>query len=396
MKHLVNRSNLELLFEQAIFSIFNFIVVINIYNDISTLEVAAMGVNITALYGTVSISRNLISGEFTQSKFPLNAIKLEIILRIICIRTLAVSPVVLIVILLSCFFTKTDVETTRLLLLISAEVIFVDNFRQIQILYNKLQFMSANMISSILLTYLLFVWLKPGHQLALMFWLFSFFFYFLIALARYHKIFGRQDQKEFFNSRFVSRKSIILESFSNHSLFYFYNLVFFQINPILSGEIRLITAWIVNAASSLYITLNNYYTIKLVNYDSTYQEQRSINLLAFLTLAVTSLSFSVFHSFVPLSNIKIDTWLIFGTCISSITFFIHSRISVLYLHAMQFPKFLTLRSMTWTTTLAMQLIGTYFFGEKGFIIGSVFSSVYVINSYNRALANSKMVKGDLK
>ena len=396
MKHFLNRSNITLLIEQAIFSIFNFIVVINLYNDISTLEVASMGVNITALYGAVSVARNLISGEFTQSEFPVNSVKLESLLRIICIRTLAVSPFVLMVMVLSCYFTKTDLRTTMLLLIISVEVIFVDNFRQVQILYSKLQFMSVNLILSILFTCLLVISFKPENQPALMFWLFSFLFYVLIALARYSKIFRRLDQEWFVSSKFVSRKSITVESFTNHSLFYFYNLFFFQINPLLSGEIRLITAWIVNAASSLYITLNNYYTIRLVNYDSSSTEQKSINLLAFLTLTVTALSFSVLHFFVPLTSIKIDALLTFGTCVSSFTFFVHSRISVLYLHAMPFPKFLRLRSTTWAITLSMQLLTTYFLGKEGFVIGSVISCIYVIKGYNRALANSEMLKGDFK
>ena len=392
MKHFISRKNFALLVEQALFSLFNFLIVVNIYSDISILQVASIGVNITALYAAISISRNMISGEFTQSKFPIDDIKLERILKVVCVRTLAASPFVIIVILLSCFFTRTDTETTRHLVIISVEVILVDNFRQIQILYQRLQFMSVNLFLSILLTYLMFVSLNLEDESALNFWLYSLFFYLLILFLRYYKILGRYNQEDLGKFQFVSRKSITVESLSNHLLFYFYNLVLFQFNPLLSGEIRLFTAWIVNSASSLYITLNNYYTIKLVNKQSTEKEQRSINFLAFFSLAVSCFIFSVFYSFITLNNIKFDTWLILGTCISSVTFFIHSRIAVLNLHAMPFSKFLRLQTLTWVITLGIQLIGTYFFGELGFIISSLFSCVYVINCYDRALSSSTLVK----
>lgn len=392
MKHFVSRKNFALLAEQALFSLFNFLIVVNIYNDISIFQVASLGVNITALYAAISISRNMISGEFTQSKFPIYDIKLERILKVVCVRTLAASPFLIIVILFSCFFTSTDKETTRHLVIISLEVILVDNFRQIQILYQKLQFMSVNLIFSILLTYLMFVSLNPEDESALDFWLYSLFFYLLIFFVRYYKILGRYNKKDLDNFKFVSRKSITVESLSNHLLFYFYNLILFQFNPLLSGEIRLFTAWIVNSASSIYITLNNYYTIKLVNRHSTEKEQRSINFLAFFSLAASCFIFSVFYSFVALDNIKFDAWLILGTCISSVTFFIHSRIAVLNLHAMPSKEFIRLRTFTWVITLGIQLIGTYFFGELGFIISSFFSCYYVINCYDRALKSSTLVK----
>lgn len=392
MKHLANRRNFQLLFEQAIFSVFNFIVIISLYNNISIIEVAAMGVNITALYGAVSICRNLVSGEFTQSRFPNEAIKIESVLRKVCVRVFSVVPVVTIIISISCYMTNTSLETTILLLLISVEVLLVDNLRQIQILYLNLRFMIVNLMSSIVFTYILMFSLKPESQKVLMFWLFTFLFYSIFAILKYFKIFKSKNEEILIISDFVSRKSITLESFSNHSLFYLYNLIFFQINPLLSGDNRLITAWIVNAASSLYITLNNYYTIRLVNYNSTYQEQKSINYLAFLTLVLTSFTFLIFHSFIPFSNIKIDAWLIFGSCVSSLTFFIHSRISVLYLHAIPFRQFLTLRTLTWIITLSMQLFGLYFFDKTGFIVGSILSFLYVFDGYQRALAATKMLK----
>lgn len=392
MKHLANRRNFELLFEQAIFSVFNFIVIINLYNNISIIDVAAMGVNITALYGAVSISRNLVSGEFTQSRFPNEAIKIESVLRKVCVRVFSVVPVVTIIISISCYLTNTSLETTILLLLISVEVLLVDNLRQIQILYLNLRFMIVNLMSSIVFTYLLMFSLKRESQKVLTFWLFTFLFYSIFAILKYFNIFKSKNEEILISSNFVSRKSITLESFSNHSLFYLYNLIFFQINPLLSGDNRLITAWIVNAASSLYITLNNYYTIRLVNYNSTYQEQKSINFLAFFTLVLTSFTFLIFHSFIPFSNIKIDAWLIFGSCVSSLTFFIHSRISVLYLHAIPFRQFLTLRTLTWIITLSMQLFGTYFFDKTGFIVGSILSFLYVFDGYHRALAATKMLK----
>ena len=129
-----------------------------------------------------------------------------------------------------------------------------------------------------------------------------------------------------------------------------------------------------------------------MNKQSNEKEQRSINFLAFFSLAVSCFIFSVFYSFITINNIKFDAWLILGTCISSVTFFIHSRIAVLNLHAMPFSKFLRLRTLTWVITLGIQLIGTYFFGELGFIISSFFSCVYVIKCYNRALSSSTLVK----
>ena len=392
MKHFISHKNFALLVEQALFSLFNFLIVVNIYNEISILQVASVGVNITALYAAISISRNMISGEFTQSKFPIDEINLERILKVVCVRTLAASPFVMIVILLSCFLTRTDTQTTKLLVIISVEVILVDNFRQIQILYQRMPFMSANLIFSVLLTYFMFVLFNLEDESALNYWLFSLFFYLLFLFARYYKILSRYNQNELKNFKFVSRKSITVESLSNHSLFYFYNLILFQFNPLLSGEIRLITAWIVNSASSLYITLSNYYAIKLVNNQSTEKEQKSINFLAFFSLAVSSFIVSVFSPMLALNNIKFDAWLILGTCISSLSFFIHSRIAVLYLHAMPFSKLIKLRALTWSITLGIQLIGTFFFQDLGFITSSFLSCVYVINCYNRALSSSNLVK----
>lgn len=391
MKHFINRKNVELLIEQALFSLFNFLIIVNVYSDLSILQVASIGVNITALYASISISRNVISGEFTQSKFPVDDFKLEHVLKVVCIRTLTSSPFLIFVILTSCFLTKTDIGTSGLLVVISVEVLLVDNFRQIQILYQRLRFMSVNLFISISLTYLIFILFNLENESALYFWLYSLFLYLLIFFARYNRILRQFSREELDNFQFVSRKSITVESLSNHLLFYFYNLILFQFNPLLSGEIRIITAWIVNSASSLYITLNNIYTIKLVNKQSTEKEQRSINFLALFSLIVSCFIFSILYSFISLSNIKFDIWLILGTCISSFAFFVHSRIAVLYLHSMPSSKFLGLRTLTWVMTLGILLIGVYFFGELGFIISSFFSCVYVIRYYERALKGSGLI-----
>jgi hypothetical protein len=391
LKHFINRKNVELLIEQALFSLFNFLIIVNVYSDLSILQVASIGVNITALYASISISRNVISGEFTQSKFPVDDFKLEHVLKVVCIRTLTSSPFLIFVILTSCFLTKTDIGTSGLLVVISVEVLLVDNFRQIQILYQRLRFMSVNLFISISLTYLIFILFNLENESALYFWLYSLFLYLLIFFARYNRILRQFSREELDNFQFVSRKSITVESLSNHLLFYFYNLILFQFNPLLSGEIRIITAWIVNSASSLYITLNNIYTIKLVNKQSTEKEQRSINFLALFSLIVSCFIFSILYSFISLSNIKFDIWLILGTCISSFAFFVHSRIAVLYLHSMPSSKFLGLRTLTWVMTLGILLIGVYFFGELGFIISSFFSCVYVIRYYERALKGSGLI-----
>lgn len=392
MKHLLNRKNIELLLEQAIFSIFNFVIVINLYKDISTIEIAAIGVNLTALYAAVSISRNLISGEFTQSKFPFSAIKIQATLRMAALRGLAALPFVSVIMWISCFFTKTDFETSVLMLLISLEVVFVDNFRQIQILYQKLQFMILSLIGSILFALLVVPLFGKKHNLTLLFWFFTFLFYLLIIIVKYGVFSAKNSQDELIGLDFVSRKSITLESFSNHLLFYLYNLAFFQVNPLLSGEIRLITAWVVNSASSLYITLNNFYSIKLVNHDSNLKEQKSINLLSFFTLSFTGIFFYGFHDLLPVGNIEIDFWLIFGACVSSVAFFIHSRISILYLHGLQGRKFLLRRFLTWSVILGLQLIGTLFFAENGFVAGSVLSFVYVLRVYDHALIKTTLLR----
>lgn len=392
MKHLLNRKSLELLLEQAIFSIFNFLIVINLYKYISTIEIAAIGVNLTALYAAVSISRNLISGEFTQSKFPFSTLKIQDTLRMAALRGLSVLPFVSVIMWISCLFTKTDFETTVLMLLISIEVIFVDNFRQIQILYQRFNFMILSLIASILSTLLVVPLIGKKHNLTLLFWLSAFFFYLVLIIMKYGLYSTKNSQNELTGLNFVSRKSITLESFSNHSLFYLYNLVFFQFNPFLAGEVRLITAWVVNSASSLYITLNNFYSIKLVNYDSNLKEQKSINLLAFITLSFTGIVFYRFHHLLPVGNIKIDVWLIFGVCASSVAFFIHSRISILYLHGLHSSKFLLHRFLTWFVLLSFQLIGTLFFTKNGFIAGSVLSLVYVLSVYNKALLHTTLLR----
>lgn len=395
MKHFINRNNFTLLFEQAIFSLFNFLVVINIYRDISTIQIASIGVDITALYGAVSICRNLISGAFIQNKFPVSEFRLEHLLKIISVRALLYTPLIILVIIVSCYLTSTDSQTTWHLIVISIEIIFVDNFRQIQILYRKVQFMSVNLILSILLSSLIFNLMSLRGNLALKFWFLTLSFYLIIFLAKYFKIFARFSDNELFDVKSISRKVIVIESLANHSIFYLYNFIFFHFNPLLSGEIRLITAWVVNAASSLYVTLNNYYTIRLVNSESNIQEQRSINLLAFLSLTISGLLFSVFQSIIPINNLKIDYWLIFGTCVSSISFFIHSRILVLYLHHVAFGKIISIRALTWTVNLGIQLIGTYFFEKTGFIISSFISFLFVLRLYENALIKSSMPRNVL-
>lgn len=393
MKKLLNRENFELLLEQAIFSIYNFLIVINLYKNLNTIEIAAIGVNITALYGSVSISRNIISGDFTQSKFPFSVITIQDTLKIALRRGLSVVPVVSIVMLFSCTLTKTDFETSLLIVLISVEVIFVDNFRQIQILHHKFRFMIISLVFSIIITFLIMRLLDQNHNFTWLFWFFTLLVYLIAVTVKYKLYSAKISCKEFMDFNFVSRKSITLESFSNHTLFYLYNLIFFQVNPILSGEIRLITAWIVNSASSLYITLNNFYAIKLVNHNSDLKEQKNINWLAILALMCSSVIFyQVHYFFYPVGNAEIDLWLILGTCISSVTFFIHSRISILILHGVQYHKFFSLRFLTWSLILSLQLFPTIFFGENGFIAGSSISFVYVLRIYNLALMQTNLLR----
>jgi hypothetical protein len=215
LKHFINRKNVELLIEQALFSLFNFLIIVNVYSDLSILQVASIGVNITALYASISISRNVISGEFTQSKFPVDDFKLEHVLKVVCIRTLTSSPFLIFVILTSCFLTKTDIGTSGLLVVISVEVLLVDNFRQIQILYQRLRFMSVNLFISISLTYLIFILFNLENESALYFWLYSLFLYLLIFFARYNRILRQFSREELDNFQFVSRKSITVESLSN-------------------------------------------------------------------------------------------------------------------------------------------------------------------------------------
>jgi len=162
LKNFLNRTNFELLVEQSIFSLFNFIIVVSMFKELTKIQIAAIGVNLTALYAVVSISRNLISGEFTQSNFPSAFIRVENLLRITAVRALQISPFVLLTMFTSCLMTKLDLETSALMLLLSVEVIVVDNFRQIQILYKNLIMMSLHLVISITITFLIFAFF---HQI---------------------------------------------------------------------------------------------------------------------------------------------------------------------------------------------------------------------------------------
>lgn len=388
MKNFLNFKSLQLLGEQALFSIFNFLIVIFLYHGYTYSQVGSIGVNITALYGLVSISRNLISGDFTQDEFSTTEIKLEDVLAIVLIRSLKIAPVTSFGLLFSCLLTKTDLSSSFLFLIISIQVTIVDNFRQVEILFSKMNFMSVNLILSVLFSTILFLLIGPDDNRALKFWIVTFFFYIMINLIRVSKI---STQIFKVNSRWdssISRKDITLESFFNHSMFFIFNYLFFYFDPTLSGKVRLITAWIVNSASSLYITLGNFYNIKMVNGHSTKSEQRGINTLALTSLSLCAIAFSVISSFLPFNNFFLNGWILFGTCISSLSFFIHSRISVLYLHSNFSNNFLIARITTWFLTLSLQLFPTILFADFGFFVGSIASFFFVTFCYESALSRT--------
>jgi hypothetical protein len=165
-------------------------------------------------------------------------------------------------------------------------------------------------------------------------------------------------------------------------------------NPVLTGEIRLITAWVINSASTIYITLNNYYSIKFVNGDSTRREQRAINAFAMSILLVIGLIFFSVQSLIPFIDVVLDFWLIIGTCFSSLSFFVHSRIAILYLQTKTPVDFFIWRALTWAFTLIIQLFGVYIYGTLGFILCSILSCSYVFFLYERALSALSMLKID--
>lgn len=392
MRHFLNRSNFELFVEQTIFSFFNFIIVVSMFKELSRIQIAAIGVNLTALYALVSIARNLISGEFTQSKFPSAFIGIENLIRITAVRALQISPFLVLIMFTSCLITKLDFETSAMMVALSIEVMIIDNLRQIQILYQKLKFMSLNLVISITLTVLIFVFIDQRNNTSLQFWMITSLLYIFITFTKYRVFSTEKSQTRMKDLDYVSRNSITVESFLNHILFYLYTLTFFHLNPTLSGDVRLITAWVVNSASTLYFSLNNLYTIKLVNRDSNYDEQKNINYFAFFTLFATGLLFSQCHDSLPIPQAEFDFWLIAGTCISYLSFFIHSRIAVLFLHDMKSSKFVFYRFLTWSAVLGQQLVGIYYFGKPGFIFSSILSLLSVLWIYFLALSNTSLLK----
>jgi hypothetical protein len=360
----------------------------------SNAGIAAMGVNITAIWGIISVARNFISGDFTQGKFQAKEIPIEITLKRVIVRSIAMSPFAAIFILLSCNYTQTNFVTTFLLIIITLELLFVDNLRQIQVLYQKFRTMGCIFCISLFFTFFLHIFVNFTNQKALAFWFVTLFFYLIFSLIRYSAIFRRNQEGALLICNSISRKWITWESISNHLSFYLFNVFLFQMNPVLTGEIRLITAWVINSASTIYITLNNYYSIKFVNGESTRREQRAINAFAMSILLVIGLIFFSVQSLIPFIDVVLDFWLIIGTCISSLSFFVYSRIAILYLQTKTPVDFFIWRALTWAFTLIIQLFGVYIYGTLGFILCSILSCSYVFFLYERALSALSMLKID--
>jgi len=392
MKIILSKSHFFLITEQTIWSSFNFFIAIFVFRNLDLRVAAAVGVNLVAMYGIISILRNFVSGIFLNKGFSTTDFALHLILNNVIKKCLKCSPLIFILMIASSVVTNISYQNAIYLVFIAVFFLFVDNIRQVYIAYHNFGFLIFQSLLSVGASLVISFSFLRNSYLPLSIWslTYSFFTFFTIIYLSLKKTLFGQEIDIYIKEGF---QSLVVESFFNHSLFYLFNLILLLIDPDFCGEIRIYTIWIVSAASTLYATLNTEFTLKLVNRLSTKSEQRWLNLFCIAVL----LLFSCLYFFSGDGGIVPDepkhVFNLLGVVASSASYFIHSRIAVLYYHYMTNVRLVVSRFTTWILLLGNILFFTFVAGSFGFLfsaIGSLFFSFYL---YESALTNSKLVDG---
>ena len=385
----VKQLHFPALIDQLLFSCLNFSFTIILIGNISIYQTAQVGVMLTTLYITISIARNYVSGSYFFSRTNPMKDERNVFLGLV-FKTVKLSPISFCCMFFTANFLELELTASFRFGILTSTFIVVDNLRQIALIKRN----PTESIKLFFLTSFFFLCIFYPLTTNLTLTTLDLWILFLLLYVLSYFISLRSKLRVTIDS--ISEtfqdfsRPLILDSILNHCIFYFYNLLFFVIDFYVTGEIRLITIWIVNIASTVYTTLNSTFTLNLINGKSTKMEQRFLNVLALLSLVFSLLSIFLIRNFVNVTNFPSDLLLSFCACLSFLAFFIHSRITALIVRSFTLSIFLTLKVFSWLIILMIVLIPFWLFGKVGFEVGSAISLLVSITFFEIAMKYSTL------
>lgn len=387
------KKDFKLLFEQGFFSAFNFLLIIFLFKNLSAQEIAAYGVNLTALYGGISILRNLIVGDFLNRQGLLIPTEFSSSVKIIFIRTTFLSPLIFLLLLSSNFLLGGKIYNGLQFAEIGILILFIDSIRQISISFSKYVFLIWSFFISISLTCITVTIFFDFD--VFLFWKIQAMLYIgsFVCIHLYTRTTNSDTNQLKLFSKFNTL--IFLDGLFNHLIFYVYNLLFFKLCLEIAADVRLINIYVVNLASTIYTNLKTNYSIRLLEGRSSIAEQRILNFVCFFSLFSASIGVSIFQKMGFLQNLNLDKVLLVGTCLASSFYFIHSRLTIFYVNMMSTSRFLLIKVSSWCIPLGTILVLTKIAGILGLFISTLLMNFFVLLLFEIALKRSSFI-GDFQ
>jgi hypothetical protein len=389
---LLRNSFVPMLFEQLLNSAITFVFTLLIIRGRNLVDIAAIGVSLTGLYLLLTVSRyvansrSLISiGDFQSGE--------TFLLKHSLVKLLQLSPILFLGMFSISTLSGLDANTSLhfATLLIVAAV--WDSIRTVSIRTRGPQLLIlGNMMSLIVL--LITVSLLTIHLNFLNLWSLT-----LSASSVCYILLRRhlRDRTEYFKKyieepSYVLTSSVTVEILIAQLIILIWSYFLLQFKPYFSGELRLTQIWVINIASTFYVTLSTLKHKEFLSGKFSINSLTRVNYFAALCLFVAGAHFIIISHFKYFDLPRIDFKTILGTSCLFYTFFVYSRNALLYPYLYKPSQFVLRRAGALVLLFSIVTSSLFFVGNLGFLLTNLFFALLSTFLYKNLLLNLNFSK----